>query len=154
MNNTNTEIEQTSKELEDALLEEQQRLEELEELEEQAYLKSIIQVTNNKSILCDFTTKIDKKISPKVPKVTKVNKNKNVLSLSDFTKKIDEEVKLSQPKKFTSKRADIKRKELGLDNEIIKRTFNARKPPYNFVNRTNNINIEVNISNTDDFPCL
>ena len=151
MNNTNTEIEQTSKEIEDALIEEQQRL---EELEEQAYLKSIIQVTNNKPILCDFTTKMDKKSIPKVNKVNKVSKNKNVLSLGDFTKKIDEEVKLSQPKKFTSKRADTKRKELGLDNEIIKRTFNARKLPYNFVNRSNNINIEVNIGNIEEFPSL
>lgn len=149
MNNTKKEIEQINEENEAALLEEQQRL---EELEEQAYLKTIIEAANNKITTFDFTVKMDKKSIPKVNKVNKLSKN--VFSLSEFTKKIDEEVKLSQPKKFTSKRADMKRKELGLDNEIVKRTFNARKPPYNFVNRTNNINIEVNISNPDEFPSL
>jgi hypothetical protein len=152
MNNTNKEIQQTSEEIEAALLEEQQRLEELEELEEQAYLKSMVEAANNKNITFDFSVKTDKKSFPKIGKVSKVSKN--VFSLGEFTKKIDEEVKLSQPKKFISKRADTKRKELGLDNEIIKRTFNARKPPYNFIARVNNINNDINISNNMDFPSL
>jgi hypothetical protein len=144
---------ETNKELENetALLEEQRRLEELEELEEQKYLKSMIEATNSKTISYDFSIKTTKKT---IPKVSKVSKNKNILSLGEFTKKIDEEVKISQPKKFVSKRADVKRKELGLDIEVIKRTFNARKPPYNFINRPNNINIEVNINNNKEFPSL
>lgn len=146
MNNTNKELE----EIEAALLEEQQRL---EELEEQAYLKSIVEASKNKTTTFDFSVKMDKKSFPKVNQVSK-SKSKNVFSLSDFTKKIDEEVKLSQPKKFISKRADEKRKELGLDNDIIKRTFNPRKLPYNFVNRVNNNTEEINISNNMDFPSL
>jgi hypothetical protein len=55
---------------------------------------------------------------------------------------MDEEVKNNTPKKFISKRADIKRKELGIEEEKEpKRSFNPRKPPYNFVfNKTYNMN--------------
>lgn len=78
-----------------------------------------------------------------------------MLSLSDFTKKIDEEIKCSQPKKFISKRADTKRKELGINEDTVSvRAFNPRKPPYNFVfNKTFNIT-ELDITNNEDFPTL
>ena len=139
------------------ILEEEERIK--EELEEQAYLKSIIEAANKKSnddliVKEQITSKITSKSFPKINKIPNKN-NKSSLSLSEFTKKVDEDIKNAKPKKFISKRADEKRKELGLDDEIVsKRSFNPRKIPYNFVDRIKNSMNEINISNTMEFPSL
>jgi hypothetical protein len=130
-----------------------------EELEEQAYMKSLIEVANKKSFNDYFIKEqpISKDTSKKIPKINKVSNknNKTSLSLSEFTKKIDDDIKNTKPKKFISKRADEKRKELGIDDEIVsKRSFNPRKIPYNFVDRIKYNMNEINISNTMDFPSL
>lgn len=127
-----------------------------EELEEQAYMKSLIEVANKKSFNDYFIKEqsISKNTSKDFPKINKVS-NKTSLSLSEFTKKIDDDIKNTKPKKFISKRADEKRKELGIDDEIVsKRSFNPRKIPYNFVDRIKNNMNEINISNTIEFPSL
>ena len=67
----------------------------------------------------------------------------------------EEEVKKSVPKKFISKRADDRRKEMGLNEEQeIKRSFNPRKPPYNFVFNKNYEITELDITKNEDFPSL
>jgi hydroxylamine reductase (hybrid-cluster protein) len=64
----------------------------------------------------------------------KTKKNKNTFSLSEFNKKLEEENKMI--KKFVSKRAEEKKKQLGLIEENIpKRNFNPRLPPYNLVHK-------------------
>lgn len=70
----------------------------------------------------------------KIIKQTKIKtkKSKNTFSLSEFNKKLEEDNK--QTKKFISKRAEEKKKQLGIVNEnIVKRDFNPRLPPYNLV---------------------
>ena len=59
-----------------------------------------------------------------------------------------------KPKKFISKRADDKKNHLGMHNEpVIKRSFNARNLPFNFV-KSNDVNIKLEILNLEDFPSL
>ena len=89
-----------------------------------------------------------------IKKQNKLNKNsKCVMSIIDFNKKIEE--KKTKIKKFTSKRVDDKKKQLGIEESIKpKRTFNPRKPPYNFV-KTHDIKIiNLDLANTDEFPSL
>ena len=129
--------------------EEREEREAREEREEQAYIRSLA----TKAPTFDFTMKAP--IVQTKKSQGAVTKKSNKLSLGDFTKKIEEEVKITQPKKFMSQRADIKRKELGLDKPVeIKRLFNPRKLPYNFVFRQNDTHKEINITNTTDFPSL
>jgi len=129
-----------------------------EELEEQAYLKSLIEASNKKSYYNDYFIKEQTRTKslPKINNVKELNKtNKSTLSLSEFKKKIDDDIKNNKPKKFISKRADDKRKELGIDIEpVLKRTFNPRKEPYNFVYRMKNTINDININNTKEFPSL
>jgi hypothetical protein len=71
-------------------------------------------------------------------------------SLLDFNKKTDKEQKDKMPKKFTSKRVDTKKKKNDNEENIPKRKFNPRLPPYNFVNRQKS----VQTINIEDFPEL
>ena len=80
-------------------------------------------------------------------------KGPNKLSLIDFAKKVDEDEKNRKPKRFVSQRREDKKKELGLTNDMPKRHFNPRMPPYNFVNRQNK-NSKLNLNNTEEFPAL
>ena len=89
------------------------------------------------------------KIKTKRPDTKSLNK----LSLIDFTKKVVEDEKSRKPKRFVSHRREDKKKELGLTNDMPKRQFNPRKPPYNFVNRQNK-NSKLNLSNMEEFPSL
>ena len=95
----------------------------------------------------DINTNIE--ISPNKPKVININdkkkKEKKSITLQEFTKMIpDEEMKTS---KFISSRVESKRKQ---NNNIVKRHFNPRKPPFVFI-RNNNITF---INNVSDFPDL
>jgi hypothetical protein len=97
--------------------------------------------------------KLNKKLEKKQ---NKLNKNgKCTLSIAEFTKKLEEEEKANKPKKFVSRRADERKKELGID-EVTgpKRAFAPRKPPYNFV-RTHDIKVVTfDVLNPNDFPSL
>jgi hypothetical protein len=86
-------------------------------------------------------------------KVLKQNK-KQIFSLTEFNKKVETDMIARKPKKFMSKRVGDKKIQLGMQNEpVIKRTFNPRNPPFNFV-KSNEINIKLDILNLEDFPSL
>jgi hypothetical protein len=82
---------------------------------------------------------------------TKDKKKKNILTLNEFTNQI---ANVEKSKKFTSKRAEDKKKLLGTyeDASVPKRQFNARKEPYNFVYKTNNKNQYVDMNSNEEFP--
>jgi len=82
-------------------------------------------------------------------------KSKNVFNLAEFNKKLEDEANAKKPKKFVSKRADEKRKQLGIDeNSGPKRSFNPKKPPYNFVKSHDKKEIKPEFSNLEEFPSL
>jgi len=96
--------------------------------------------------------KINAKKEKKQNKLEK--KGKTVFNLAEFNKKLEEDEKAKKPKKFVSKRADDKRKQLGIDEAIgPKRSFNPRKPPYNFVKSHDRREIVPDL-NSNDFPSL
>lgn len=129
--------------------EEREEREAAEEREELAYIRSLV----TKVALFDLPMRQPSNTSKKSQTIS--TKKTNKLSLEEFSKKIEEEIKTIQPKKFMSQRADIKRKELGLDKPVeVRRSFNPKKLPYNFVFRQNDTNKEINITNTTDFPSL
>lgn len=84
------------------------------------------------------------------PIITK-EKDKNSLSLSEFSKKVEDEINSKKPKKFVSKRVEDKKKSLGVEENVYKRQFNPRLPPYNFVNRKVETK-QVNINDIKEFP--
>jgi hypothetical protein len=113
--------------------------------------KNINKYTND----LDELIKIENKTKNNNQNIKIGKKQKNVFNLTEFNKKIDEEEKAKKPKKFVSKRADDKRKQLGIDENIgPKRSFNPRKPPYNFVKSHNKKDEKPNILNENDFPSL
>jgi len=121
-----------------------------EELERQLEEEACQELYNS---IINKTSKIDLDsltMKKKPMSTTKISRHKpsRVMSLSQLNSKIDE----SAPKKFTSKRADEKRKQLGIDEKPQYRKFNARKQPYNFVNKPKK-NQVVSLNNTD-FPSL
>lgn len=93
------------------------------------------------------------KNNKKTIKQSKQNK-KQVLSLNEFNKKVEQDIIAQKPKKFMSKRVGDKKIQLGIQNEpIIKRSFNPRNQPFNFV-KSNDINVKLDILNLEDFPSL
>ena len=146
--------EELEEENQEELEENQEELEEEEEPEEQLdpdMLRAIREAIMNKSTF-DFCVKGETKKSGGKKEMN--TKKKNSMTLGDFNKQIDEKIKESQPKKFTSKRADDKRKTLGLDVMVEpKRTFNPRKQPYNFVNRKKIIN-STDVNSMEEFPTM
>jgi hypothetical protein len=93
------------------------------------------------------------KNNKKTIKQPKQNK-KQVLSLNEFNKKVEQDIIARKPKKFMSKRVGDKKIQLGMQNEpIIKRSFNPRNQPFNFV-KSNDINVKLDILNLEDFPSL
>ena len=123
-----------------------QELDEEEEIDPEL-MKKLLSISNN-----DLNEMLVK--SPKNKKLKTKTKTKNTLSLDDFNKKIDESIIANKPKKFVSKRADEKRKILGVDDEpIVKRVFNPRKPPYNFVYKKSH-NIITDMFDDSEFPTL
>jgi hypothetical protein len=96
---------------------------------------------------------IVKQIKQKNKIVLKQNK-KQIFSLNEFNKKVEQDIIARKPKKFMSKRVGDKKNQLGMQNEpIIKRSFNPRNQPFNFV-KSNDINIKLDILNLEDFPSL
>jgi len=120
--------------------------EELErQLEEEAH-RELYESIRNKTSNLD----LDALMVKRKPVNTKVTRHKpsSVMTLSQLNSKIDE----AMPKKFTSKRADEKRKQLGIDEKPQYRKFNARKEPYNFVNKSKTKQV-VSLDKTE-FPSL
>ena len=97
--------------------------------------------------------KLNKKLEKKQ---NKLNKNgKSTMSIAEFTKKLEEEEKAKKPKKFISRRADERKKELGIEEVSgSKRAFNPRKPPYNFVKSHDRKEVTFDVLNPNDFPSL
>jgi len=77
------------------------------------------------------------------------NKKSQILTLSNFSKMVNAE----KPKKFISKRVLDKKQQLDILNDKIKRQFNPKLPPYNYVFQKNNSNNNINF-NINDFPKL
>ena len=127
-------------------------IEEEEELDEETkriLWEANLRRLNNKEsdfVFIDDTKKLKQKKSN-----DKKNK-KNVLSLEEFSKKVEEDEKLKQPKKFVSKRVEEKKKVN--EENTIKRTFNARLPPYNWVYQTKKEQVNININDEHEFPSL
>jgi len=115
----------------------------LEEAAQQELYNSIINKTSN----LDLDSLMTKKKPNSSARISRPKPSKT-MSLSQLNSKIDE----SAPKKFTSKRADEKRKQLGIEEKPQYRKFNARKQPYNFVNKPK-MNQVVTLNNTE-FPSL
>ena len=121
-------------------------------------------IKNNDRITNELNELYEKeKINKEAKSIKKMKKQQNkhekkgnqILNLVEFHKKIEEEEHAKKPKRFVSKRADEKRKQLGIDEDTEpNRSFNPRKPPYNFVKSHDNHHITPEIFNTIDFPSL
>ncbi len=128
-----------------------------EDLEAQEIQRLVHQAVVNKTIKIDYSNESAKSKPTNQTNNTNPGKpGKKTLNLSEFNNYVDEQAKkIIAPKKFVSRRADGKKKELGINESYeSKRTFNARLSPYNFVFSKNH-NIE-NLDFTDivDFPEL
>ena len=88
---------------------------------------------------------------------TKSTKATKSLSLIDFNNMVDTmaKAKANQVKKFVSKRADDKRKELDIiENTGPKRCFNPRLQPYNFVHDTHKYMTNIEMTDEVLFPSI
>ena len=148
------ELEKEDEEVEEEELEEEE-LEELEEIEEiDKETRGIIFRAMNKTF--DFGEIDDNKNIKN--KKSKPKKENNTLSLEAFTRVINNNQSnktKDSTKKFVSKRADDKKKELGMDENVgPKRQFNARLPPYNYIhNDAFNIK-DIKLDSNKEFPLL
>jgi len=123
-------------------IEEEEEDEELDEETKRIIWEANLKRLNNDSML-DFSDGTKKSKSKK----SSDKKNKKVvLSLEDLNKKIE-------PKKFVSKRVEEKKK-INNEEKLIKRTFNARLPPYNWVYQPKKEQVTVNINDEHEFPSL
>ncbi len=123
-------------------IEEEEENEEIDEETKRILWEANLKRLNNDSVL-DFSD--DTKKSKSKKSGDKKNK-KVILSLEDLNKKIE-------PKKFVSKRVEEKKKINNKENSI-KRTFNARLPPYNWVHQPKKEQVAVNINDEQEFPSL
>ena len=123
-------------------IEEEEEDEELDEETKRILWEANLKRLNNDSVL-DFSDNTKKSKSKKSS--DKTNK-KVVLSLEDLNKKIE-------PKKFVSKRVEEKKK-INNEENSVKRTFNARLPPYNRVHQSKKEQVTVNINDENEFPSL
>jgi len=123
-------------------IEEEEEDEELDEETKRILWEANLKRLNNDSIL-DFSD--DTKKSKSKKSGDKKNK-KVILSLEDLNKKIE-------PKKFVSKRVEEKKK-INNEENSIKRKFNARLPPYNWVHQPKKEQVAVNINDEQEFPSL
>jgi len=125
-------------------IEEEEEDEELDEETKRILWEANLKRLNNDSLL-DFTDETKK--SKSKSKKSSDNKNKKViLSLEELNKKIE-------PKKFVSKRVEEKKK-INNEENLIKRTFNARLPPYNWVHQPKKEEVAININDEQEFPSL
>lgn len=86
-----------------------------------------------------------------ISKINKKTKVKKSMSLQEFSKITDSESKPVN-KRFTSNRVEHKKKQYD-NTSITKRQFNPRKPPYNFI-RKSNINNSPQLNDIQEFPNL
>lgn len=121
--------------------------EELERRLEEEAERELYESIRNKTSKLDLDALMTKRKPVAVQRMTR-HKPSNVMSLSQLNSKMDE----AAPKKFSSKRADEKRKQLGIDEKPQYRKFNARKEPYNFVNKIKPR--QVVSLDTTEFPSL
>jgi hypothetical protein len=124
-------------------IEEEEEDEELDEETKRILWEANLKRLNNDSLL-DFTD--DTKKSKSKKSGDKKNK-KVILSLEELNKKIE------QPKKFVSKRVEEKKK-VNNEENLVRRTFNARLPPFNWVHQTKKEQVTVNINDEQEFPSL
>jgi hypothetical protein len=124
-------------------IEEEEEDEELDEETKRILWEANLKRLNNDSVL-DFSD--DTKKSKSKKSSDKKNK-KVVLSLDELNKKIE------QSKKFVSKRVEEKKK-VNNEEKLIKRTFNARLPPYNCVHKLKKEQVSININDEHEFPSL
>ena len=92
---------------------------------------------------------------PSKEKEKKIKESKiKKISIGEFNNLIEKHIEESKPKKFVSKRIAEKKVLLPVNN-IIKRDFNPKLPPYFFSdqykNRTNNKSFKLDL---DSFPSL
>ena len=133
---------------------EDEELEEIEEIDEETRNILFKAINNNKTF--DFGDIDDNKNIKNIKdKKTKPNKENKTLSLEAFTRSVNSNKTKGSTKKFVSKRADDKKKELGMDENVgPKRQFNARLPPYNYVHN-NVFNIrDIKLDSNKEFPSL
>ena len=137
---------------------EDEELEEIEEIDEETRNILFKAINNNKTFdfgEIDDNKNIKDRNKTKSKKETKETKT---LSLEAFTRSINNNQfnkTKDSTKKFVSKRADDKKKELGMDENVgPKRQFNARLPPYNYVHNPV-FNIEnIKLDSNKEFPSL
>ena len=127
--------------------------EELSEYELDEETRAIIY----KASLEKKSTDLSSFCSPKEPKKKKVRerKQKDVkrLNFEEFVSKIEED----KPKKWKSKRSLNKKKELGIEDEQVrrKRTFNPRLPPPTFETFQKKLEEDDSLNNSEEnFPSL
>jgi len=87
-------------------------------------------------------------------KLVKENKstNKKSLSLNDLNNLIDKKLEDKKPKKWSSNRADSKKKNDDTP-KIIKRQFNPRLPPFRIIEKKQEFEIKIN-NLEEGFPNL
>jgi hypothetical protein len=127
-----------------------------EESEDESMDEETRNIIFNKISNINYEMNQESPINESKKKIKNKEKNTKQLSLIDFNKKIADESKNKQTKKFISKRVNDKKKVLGIVEELPKRTFNPRLPPYNFVHNINDRKVEenININNNEAFPTL
>ena len=124
-----------------------------EELLEEAIQRELYQSIQNKTSKLDLDSLMVKpKVNHKPETKERRHKPSSVMSLADFNKEVIDKA-TDKPKKFVSKRAEEKRKAVGMEEKVEYRKFNPRKPPYNFVHKNKTVE-SVNINNNTEFPTL
>lgn len=129
--------------------EQEEPLESDEELDEDT-MKFIYQSSLKKSAFEDLDSDSDSK---KKKKKNSKRKEKKKLSLSEFYNKIEND-KPKNGKKFMSSRVAERKKELDIVTNrevVIKRCFNPRLPPFNFIKNSNK---EIDAIDEISFPKL
>jgi len=128
------------------------------EMDEETRLIIYRAAQKNKPDIFQYNTSLkeeQKKITKIKTTIDISKQTKKVMTLEEFTKKIEAEEKAKKPNKFVSRRTVDKKKQFGTDETtVIRRHFNPRFPPYNFINKkviSNNIG---DINNNKEFPSL
>jgi len=115
----------------------------------------IFEHANNSVSYCQDIDDVPITKKKKSKKRVKKNKNTN-MSLQDFLQQEQEKLDSKKSKKWTSKRLNDKKDKLGLSKEkVVRRRFNPRLPPPNFMTfkKKEESNKSVDISSIS-FPTL
>lgn len=147
---------ENKKEEERLRLEEEARIEEerlrIEEEEEQAYMMKLNSMNIETSLIDMLCVNGFKE---KYIKIDKTKKTSNKLSLDSFNTKIDEIIVSSKPKKFVSKRVEEKKPKDVQVERTVKRLFQPRLLPYNFVFSNKRMkHMIIDLKDECEFPSL